>query len=186
MTTGVSVRSENRSVVVIGLGNPFRRDDGIGPALVAALEPQLLPYVTVVTATRDPAVLLEAWADTDLAVVVDGALCQPSTPGRIHRYTSHPRTGAPVAGNSHGFSVSEAIRLATVLNRAPQRLVLFAVEAADISVGQGLSPAVEATVPMLAEAVLHEIGASAPVLPRQAPNRIGSGRVGSLVVPHRT
>ncbi len=161
MTMGVSIKSENRSVVLIGLGNPFRRDDGIGPALITALEPQVQAYVTLVTATRDPTLLLEAWADADLAVVVDAAVRKPSTPGRIHRYPSGLPTDAPVAGNSHGLGVSDAIRLATVLNRAPRRLVLFAVEAADTSVGHGLSTAVEAAIPMLTMSILHEIGASA-------------------------
>jgi hydrogenase maturation protease len=161
MTTGVSIKSENRSVVLIGLGNPFRRDDGIGPALMTAVEPRLPPDVTLVTATRDPTVLLEAWADADLALVVDAAVHKPSTPGRIHRYTAGLPTDAPVAGNSHGMGVSEAIRLATVLDRAPRRLVVLAVEVADVSVGHGLSAAVEAAIPMLTKSILHEIGASA-------------------------
>ena len=156
-----STRSENQSVVVIGLGNPFRRDDGIGPAVVTALEPQVQPDVALVAATRDPTVLIAAWADTELAIVIDAAVCQPSTPGRICRYASGLPTDTPAGGNTHSVGVSEAIQLAAVLNRAPRRLVLFAVEAADTSVGQGLSPAVEAAIPKLSKSILHEIGASA-------------------------
>ena len=170
MTTAVSNRSENQSVVVIGLGNPFRRDDGIGPAFVTALEPQVRPNVNVVAATRDPTVLIAAWADTDLAIVVDAAVCRPSTPGRIRRYTSGLPTDALAAGNTHGVSVSDAIQLATVLNRGPLHLVLFAVEAADTSVGYGLSPAVEAAIPTLTASILHEIGASG------CPGREAAGR----------
>jgi len=157
----MTIRSENQSVVVIGLGNPFRRDDGIGPAFVAALEPQVQPNITLVAATRDPTVLLEAWTDADLAIVVDAAVCQPSMPGRIHRFTSSMPTDAAGAGHSHGLGVSDAIQLATVLNRTPRHLVLFAVEAADTSVGHGLSPAVEAAIPKLTKSILHEISASA-------------------------
>jgi hydrogenase maturation protease len=160
MTTPISIRSKNQSVVLIGVGNPVRHDDGIGPALLTALEPELLADVTLMTVTDDPTTLLEAWADADLAVVVDAAVCRPSTPGRIHRYTSNLSADSPVAGNSHGLGMSDAIRLATVLNRAPRRLVVLAVEAADTSVGYGLSRPVMA-IPMLAAAVLHEVGASA-------------------------
>jgi hydrogenase maturation protease len=154
-------RSENQSVVVIGLGNPFRRDDGIGPAFATAFEPQVQPEVALVAAARDPTVLIAAWADAHLAIVVDAAVRRPSTPGRIHRYASGLPTDAPAAGNTHGVGVSEVIQLATVLNRAPRHLVVFAVEAADTSVGQGLSPAVEAAIPKLTKSILHEIGASA-------------------------
>ena len=156
----IAVRSEPQAVIVIGLGNPFRRDDGIGPASVTALEAQVQPNVALVAATRDPTVLLAAWADADLAIVVDAAVCQPSTPGRIHRYTSNMRIDAPVAGNSHGLSVFDAIQLATILNRAPRHLEIFAVEAADTSVGHGLSPAVAAAIPLLTESILHEIDIS--------------------------
>jgi hydrogenase maturation protease len=157
----ISIRSENPSVVVIGLGNPFRRDDGIGPAFVTVLRPQVQPHVTLVATSRDPTELMAAWADADLAIVVDAAVRQPSTPGRIHRYASGLPADAPAAGNTHGVGVSEAIQLATVLDRGPHRLVLFAVEAADTSVGHGLSPAVEAAIPTLTKWILGEIGASA-------------------------
>ena len=157
----MTIRSENQSVIVIGLGNPFRRDDGIGPAFVTAFEPQVQPEVTLVATTRDPTVLMAAWADADLAIVVDAAVRQPSTPGRIHRYASGLPTDAPAVGNTHAVGVSEVMQLATVLNRAPRHLVVFAVEAADTSVGYGLSPAVEAAIPKLTESILHEIAASA-------------------------
>ncbi len=86
--------------------------------------------------------------------------------GRAHAlpgalYTSNLSADSPVAGNSHGLGMSDAIRLATVLNCAPRRLVVLAVEAADTSVGYGLSRPVMAAIPMLAAAVLHEVGASA-------------------------
>jgi hydrogenase maturation protease len=159
MTTHVS--SENQSVVVIiGLGNPSRRDDGIGPAVVTALERHVRLHVNLMAATRDPTVLMAAWADSELAIVVDAAVCQPSTPGRIRRYTSGLPTDAPAAGNTHGVGLSEAIQLATILNGAPRRLVLFAVEAADTSVGYGLSPAVAAAIPKLTKSILHEIDVS--------------------------
>ena len=36
-----------RRILVIGYGNPGRRDDGLGPALAARLEALALPGVTV-------------------------------------------------------------------------------------------------------------------------------------------
>jgi hypothetical protein len=55
-----------------------------------------------------------------------------------------------------------AIRLAEALDRAPQRLVVFAVEAADVGFGLGLSPAVAAPLPELTRAVRSELGLGAP------------------------
>jgi hydrogenase maturation protease len=72
-------------VVVIGLGNDYRRDDGVGPIIAAAVNDKALPGVRVVTGVADPMSLVEAWSPAALAVLVDAAITSASTPGRIHR-----------------------------------------------------------------------------------------------------
>ena len=49
--------------VVIGIGNPYRRDDGVGPALIEALETTGLPGVRLVAADGEPAALIDASQD---------------------------------------------------------------------------------------------------------------------------
>jgi hydrogenase maturation protease len=159
--------------VLIGIGHPYRRDDGIGPALVAAIEQLHPPGVSLTIADGEPSQLLDAWTGAPLAVVVDAVLCEVPAPGRIHRTALIQRTArgaapaqAPArpgtAASTHGLGVPDAIRLAEALDRAPQRLVIFAVEAADISFGPGLSPAVAACLPELTQAVLTELGTDPP------------------------
>lgn len=150
--------------VLIGIGNPYRRDDGIGPALVAAIEQHCPPGVSLTIADGEPSQLLDAWSGTPLAVVVDAVLCEVPAPGRIHRTVLSPGPAQTAAASSrstastHGLGIPDAIRLAEALDRAPQRLVVFAVEAADISFGPSLSPAVAACLPELTQAVLAELG----------------------------
>jgi len=76
--------------VVIGIGNPFRNDDGIGPAAAAQIEGLRLPGVRVVMSDGEPAGLLEAWAGADLAVVVDAIYRVPASPGPPGLITSDP------------------------------------------------------------------------------------------------
>lgn len=144
--------------VVIGVGNEFRRDDGIGPALVEYLRPLDLARVRLVIADGEPTQLLDAWAGADLAVVVDAVLLEPSLPGRIHRTSVEqiPRSGR--APSSHGLGIPEALLLGQALDRIPRRMAVFAVEAAEFGYGNGLSAAVAAALPDLAEAVLAELG----------------------------
>jgi len=158
---------------VIGIGNPYRRDDGIGPALVAALERLRPPGVSLTVADGEPSQLLDAWSGAPLAVVVDAVLCEVPAPGRIHRTALGPVVGGPVVGgpvvagpgsraaaaSTHGLGIPDAIRLAEVLGQAPGRLVIMAVEAADIGFGLGLSPAVAGCLPELTRAVLAELAA---------------------------
>ena len=158
--------------VVIGVGNPFRRDDGIGPAVAAAIERQHLPGVRVVFSDGEPSGLIEAWSGAGLAVIVDalhggGPAGRGPCPGRIHRVTpaglgAQPGpAGTPAgssAGSSHGLGLPDAFRLGRALEREPRRAVIIAVEAADVRPGPGLSAAVAAALPEAVAAVAAELG----------------------------
>ncbi len=142
--------------VVIGVGNEFRRDDGIGLAVLAELRRRAVPGVDLAVCDGEPTQLLDAWGGRPLAVVVDAVRCEPSMPGRVHRTTldgALPGTAA----STHGLGIPEAVRLAQAVDRAPHRLVVYAVEAADLGFGVGLSPAVEQAVPDVVDAVLAEL-----------------------------
>ncbi|MHC5909065.1 hydrogenase maturation protease [Streptomyces sp. S6] len=165
--------TQRRSVVVIGVGNEFRRDDGVAHAVVARLreragEHRLPPGTVLATCDGDPARLIGLWEGAALAVVVDAAHAHPGTPGRVHRIAlDGNRLAPPSATSSHGLGLGEAVELARTLDRLPGHLVVYAVEGADGSFGTGLSPAVAAAVPLLAAAVEDEIAhyratASAP------------------------
>jgi hydrogenase maturation protease len=146
------------STVVIGVGNEYRRDDGIGAAVIAQLHQHNLDDVTLTLADGEPSQLLDAWTGVALAVVVDAVLCQPSTPGRIHRTTIDHQPHRTARASTHGLGIPDAIRLADTLDRAPGRLVVFAVEAAELGFGLGMSSAVTAALPELTRAVLAELG----------------------------
>ena len=146
------------TAAVIGIGNEYRRDDGVGPALVAALAHHELAGVRLAVSDGEPSRLLADWEDVDFVIVVDAVLCEPSHPGRIHRTRVEelrPHTGA----SSHGLGIPEAVALARVLDRLPGRMLVYAVEAADVSLGTGLSPDVTAALPDLVDAVLADLRA---------------------------
>ena len=143
--------------VVIGIGNPYRSDDGIGPAAAAALEELCLPDADVLAADGEPAALIEAWTGRELAVIIDAVRCEPSTPGRIWRSTAADLDGGVPAASSHALGIPDALRLAQALGRVPGRLVVYAVEAARLDLGEGLSSEVSAALPPLLRAVLAEL-----------------------------
>ncbi|SFR02152.1 hydrogenase maturation protease [Lentzea waywayandensis] len=144
------------TAVVIGVGNEFRRDDGIGPAVARAVAES---GVHAEISDGDPARLLEAWDGADLVVIVDAIRCTPAVPGRWHR-TTLPHS-IPAA-SSHGLGVPEAVELAEALDRRPEHLVIYAVEVADVGFGIGLSPAVAAAAATLTSAVLTEVAEEFP------------------------
>jgi len=82
----------------------------------------------------EPTRLIEAWTGTSLAVVVDAVRAEPPHPGRVHRFVlDRPTTGAGRTASSHGFGLDDAIGLAMALDRMPGRLIVHAIEAADLT-----------------------------------------------------
>jgi hydrogenase maturation protease len=151
-------------VVVIGVGNPWRGDDGVGAAVARAVAARLgrcdpRPEVDVVEVDGEPARLLELWADRGLAVVVD-AVVSGAAPGTVHRGAVlglAPSRAA--AGGSHAVGIADAVALGRALGRMPARLVTVGVEGAGFDHVDHLTldPRVAAAVPEAAELVVREV-----------------------------
>lgn len=146
----------NADVVVIGLGNDFRRDDGVGPAVAAELARRDLPGVRVMAAIGDPAEILDAWTGASVAVVIDATTGNGVTPGRIRRWIPGDET-EPAVVSSHALGLPQTYALAQALGQVPQKLVVFTVDVADVGHGVILTPAVAAAMPVIVEAILAEL-----------------------------
>jgi hydrogenase maturation protease len=161
--SGFTPTNGDAPVVVIGVGNDFRRDDGAGPAVLARLRDLAPPGVRLVITDGEPTRLIEAWAGAALAVIVDAVRADPPRPGTVHRFVvdeSAARTGR--AASSHGLGLDDAIALAVALDRMPTRLIVHAIEAADLTQGPGLTPPVAAAIGAVATAILDDLS---PYLP---------------------
>ncbi|QFG21266.1 hydrogenase maturation protease [Actinomadura sp. WMMB 499] len=134
--------------IVLGVGNDFRRDDGAGPAVVAALRGRVA--ATLAVSDGEPARLIDLWAGADLAIVVDAVRCDPPDPGRVHELGAEFGGGAagpatrPVT--DHGLGLGDAVALGLAVDRMPARLRVLAIEGVDFGFGRGLTPRVAAAV----------------------------------------
>jgi hydrogenase maturation protease len=144
--------------VVIGVGNPYRRDDGVGPAVAARVADGLGSgdhrHVRVCEHDGEPAGLLDLWDGARTAIVVD-SVRSGAAPGTVHRTTLHDaaRAAAP-RGSTHGLGLGDAVELARALGRLPQTMVVVGIEAGDTGHGSGLSdPVADAAERVAAEIV---------------------------------
>ena len=142
--------------IVIGIGNDFRRDDGVGLTVAQQIAGRNLPGVRVVSGISEPAALLEVWSGAARAVVVDAATGANSAPGRIRRWTGPDLESTPVM-SSHALGLAETCALGQALARMPDDLVVFTVDVVDTNHGIGLTPAVAAAVPSLVSAIIDEL-----------------------------
>ena len=152
------------AIVVAGFGSEYRLDDGVGP-FVAALVAQRCPMAFGVGPLSDPLDLLGQWNGARMAIVVD-ATRSGAQPGTVEVYDVSPRLdegldlatdGDRRVTSTHGIGLEGVFRLATVIDQAPQRLVLVGIEGECFGDGVGLSPAVKAAVPAAVQRVVDLI-----------------------------
>lgn len=147
------------SVLVLGLGNPLRGDDGVGPRVIKELTRRGLPdgvtALDVGNAGLDLLNILEGW---ERAVVVDAAEIGQE-PGRFMRFTPNEARLTQTGGrfSLHNAGLSEALALADALGWTLPTLVIFGVQPAEFGWKAELSPAVEAAIPTLTDVVMNEL-----------------------------
>lgn len=134
--------------LVIGLGHPFRGDDAAG--LEVADRVQSAETHQNMTGSYE---LMDLWAESDDVIIVD-ATHSNSPAGTIHRFD--PRT-RPLPGgtfaSTHAIGVAETIELARRLDRLPEQILVYGIEAGSFATGSGLTPEVATAV----ETVAREI-----------------------------
>ncbi|MEU8925355.1 hydrogenase maturation protease [Kitasatospora sp. NPDC048545] len=162
-------------IVVIGVGNEYRHDDGVAAAVLAELSAGGLAADRLALCDGEPTRLMELWEGADLAVVVDAVRTGPGEPGRIHLLAAdsdHVLADPPAdegrAGGTHSLGLGHGVALAAVLDRLPRELRIVAVEGADFSVGEGLSRAVAEAVPRAAAEVRRAVDEHRPEAGRGA------------------
>jgi hydrogenase maturation protease len=142
--------------IVIGIGNDFRRDDGVGLVVAQRIAERKLPDVRVVSGISEPAELLDVWSGVKRAVVVDAVTGADVTPGRIRRWTGRDLETTAVV-SSHTLGLAQTFALGQALDRTPDELVVLTVDVADVDHGVGLTPAVTAAVPRLVNLIVAEL-----------------------------
>jgi hydrogenase maturation protease len=148
-------------VLVIGVGNPYRRDDAAGLIAARRLGEAAAGLVSVWEESVEGAALLEAWEGADTVILLD-AVSSGAPAGTIRRIEAH-HEAVPAdvfLSSTHAFNVAEAIELARVLHRLPRRLIVFGVEGARFEAGRGLSPVVERAIEQLVARALEDIRAA--------------------------
>lgn len=140
-------------MIVIGVGNAFRRDDGAGPAVVRELQGRCPDDVPLVTSDGEPDRLIDLWAGADLAVLVDAAWSAGREPGRVHEATDL-LTHAHAQASCHGMGLGTAIELGRALNRMPHGVHVYSIEGADFGFGADLSPSVRRAVAEVADRIV--------------------------------
>lgn len=148
------------SIVVVGIGNDFRTDDGVGLYVARLIQAMDFKDVTVVPGVAEGTALLDAWENSSRTIVIDCAV-SGQQPGTIHRFDVNENSIPAEMFNgysTHNISVTDAVELARVLGRLPGSLVVYGIEGSDFSAGTGLSADVAAAAHKVVDEIIAQIG----------------------------
>ena len=151
-------------ILVCGVGNKLKRDDGLGPFVIEQLETQVMPQGVDLAdygiSGFKCALKLEGYTKV---VFVDAISLPGSEPGRLHRLKisreklmKSPRL-SDFSLSMHETDLERIMATAAVLNIYPDEVVIIGCEPSDTAVGLGLTKPVKAAVPGIIDLVLKEL-----------------------------
>lgn len=146
-------------VLVAGVGNPLRGDDGAGLVVARRVRARMPRGGTEVRELCDPSELLELWLGRDAVLLID-TMRSSASPGTILRLDASreplPARRQHGPSSTHASGLAETIELARALGTLPARVIVYAVEGRRYDVGARLSDELAATVPALVDRVFRE------------------------------
>jgi hydrogenase maturation protease len=147
--------ASDRSLLIVGCGNPDAGDDSAGLEIVRRLG-ELGDCGCELRAESAPGVeLLDIFDSSDVILFVD-AVSSAGMPGTLY-LTSLPskelEPRALGALSSHGWGLSEALSLTRALGHTVPRLFLLGIEVGTVAQGSARSPAVERAVKLVVEKI---------------------------------
>jgi len=143
------------SVRIVGVGNRFRGDDGVGPWVIAALR-ERLPRASLGVSDGNMSRLLDEFGHCQNLLLIDAldAAAAGLAVGTVVRLDGRD-PGLEAAGlhaSTHAMGLAEAIARARVLDCVPGELTVIGIAGEHFDHGEALSaPGSEAATALVAE-----------------------------------
>jgi len=148
----------NAPIIVIGFGNEYRSDDGVGIYVARRIGEFAIDDVNVATGISDVLSLIETWQGARTVFLVD-AVESGASPGTIHKVDAFDEGLDELrfsGSSSHSLSIARSVELARAMGRLPESMTIYGIEGENFGSGIGLSPCVKEA----ADLVITEIVAS--------------------------
>jgi hydrogenase maturation protease len=150
------------SILVIGIGNEFRSDDGVGILVARAIEERKLQGVAVVEQSGEGAALMNVWSEAGNVFLID-AVSSGAPAGNVCRLDARTEIFLKEVRpfSTHAFGVAQAVELARRLNSLPPRLIFFGVEGKNFESGHELSSEAARSKHNVTQMIIEEISSLA-------------------------
>ena len=157
------MKSMRSSILVIGIGNEFRSDDGVGLLVARAIKEKKFPHVAVIEQSGEGAALMDAWNSAQNVYVVD-AVSSSAPGGTVFRIDAktEPLQNDLRLFSSHAFGVVDAVELGRQMNMLPTRLIIFGIGAKNFESGKHLSSGVKRSKQTVTQMLIDDMLSVSP------------------------
>jgi hydrogenase maturation protease len=150
-----------KKTAVIGIGNPLRRDDGIGIILLEKLVEKKdnlsenLEYIDGGTGGMN---LLHLLASYDKVLIID-AVDFKGKPGDYKIFKSNKVISQKqsIDFSTHESDMLKIIKLSKKLDECPDEILIFGIQPKDVSYGQNLSDEIKQVIDLIIKNLEKEI-----------------------------
>lgn len=151
-----------KNIAIIGMGNPFMRDEGVGIRVVAELQQSdLAETVDVLDLGTSGMNVLHELDGRDKVIFVDCTM-MGTPPGTLRRFTPDDVVSRKEQSglSLHEGDLLQTLALARQLGTCPADVVIFGIEPKVVDYGDHLSPELEENLDAYQAAVRAEVGRS--------------------------
>lgn len=152
---------DKKPILVAGVGNSIQMDDGGGIHVLWELQKLTMPDDVDLLDGGTLGIDILPWIEGRKKLLVIDAVDANAAPGTIFRfepevinYTEVPKTSI------HQFGLIDALQMAALSGKAPEKTVIYGVQPERIDWGESLSPDVQAAVPKVINLIMTEIRSS--------------------------
>lgn len=146
-------------ILIIGVGNDFRSDDGVGLYIAREIRKKGLKDTTIIEGISDGTSMIEAWKEISRAIVID-CVHSEGEPGAIYRFDALneniPEKYFPSL-STHAFNITDTIALARSIDYLPNNLIIYGVRGQKFGTGQGLTEIVRKSADEMIIRITDEI-----------------------------
>lgn len=148
----------SRRIIILGLGNLIRSDDGVGIHAIHHLfrDRRIPGSIELLDGGTLGLQLLPAIQGVTHLLVLD-AINTGAPPGTLARFDMSEMEPLPGSPSVHQIGFADVLAALHLLEKFPQQMILLGVQPEETGWGDKLSNGVQAALPALIEAALEEL-----------------------------
>lgn len=141
-----------KSVVLVGVGNPLRRDDGIGIEVIHMLKGKVSEYVSLIDSETVPEDFIEPileFKPTHI-LIIDAAVMEAES-GSVKLYERWAEADVPIS--THMLPIQ--VFCGYLFEATKAKIAMLLIQPENTEFGEGLTPALERTAKTLVRLLLE-------------------------------